>query len=161
MQLAARAVADGVLLIIPERRGAEALCLFEIFNALLGGAELEVGRDVFFRVRIVLAVCNIVQPQEVLNAADDGGDLRARELLVGPICTVGVAADDAVFVQRVDVVVVGVGKIVCVIRAAQPERVCSDLCDHTARHGHVQIGDVAAVQDRLRQREVQIAARPV
>ena len=153
--LAGAAVADGILLIIPVRFFLEALQLLDKAPALFCRPELDV--RVFtggLVVRVLILTVGI-------DAVDDGRKLGARERPPGKICTVLVAVDDPGLVERLREVVRGVHEEVFRGLAFQMQRLCGELCNKAAQDGHIQIGDLAALQNALVKRQIEVPARPV
>ena len=71
---------------------------------------------------------SVVRLAVIIDAADDGGKLRARQRPVGKIRPILIAVDNARLIERLCVVIRGVYKVVFLRLALQTERVCGDLC---------------------------------
>ena len=84
-----------------------------------------------------------------------------EELRREAICTVLVAVDDPGLVERLREVVRGVHEEVFRGLAFQMQRLCGELCNKAAQDGHIQIGDLAALQNALVKRQIEVPARPV
>ena len=162
IRLAARAVADGILRIVPVGRRTEALAFLDEGHAIFRRAQRDGCVVVKIRVAAVRAV-RYHRSKIICDARRDRRKLCPRQRLRRQKRPVLVSIHNAGRRQRKHIVVVCIcERDLHRLRPRQTHRFRRDLRDERAADRHVEIGDLLEPRHKaLFDRKVKIPARPV